>query len=248
MCIRDRGNWPSRFAEIELPCVVMLNWIHSWGTQVLGVSSEEIWPVDLSRDLILSGNLQTVVEPDGTTVYYGNRHSPTGGHITRDFTEGYGPECYISKHAPAGDYRVLAKYYGSTQVSAATGVTSCVLWVVTSMFDWENETVDFKTVRLDKNKEDLEVFRPSVLKTSLSAEVAWGRGSALGVEEATAWFNTVAEAGEIEVRAVLEAEAERDSLMSKADRVAVQSVSAEWPEFQRIGIDGFLGMVVGCGL
>eukprot|EP00656_Telonema_subtile_P050939 TRINITY_DN6726_c0_g3_i3.p1 TRINITY_DN6726_c0_g3~~TRINITY_DN6726_c0_g3_i3.p1 ORF type:complete len:342 (+),score=72.55 TRINITY_DN6726_c0_g3_i3:247-1272(+) len=172
-------QWPSRFAEVEFPCLLMLNWMLSWGAHK-GFRKDAIWPKSLSEDLIMNGDLQMklliwlgwdtdhtdidlhVREPDGTEVFYGKRRSRSGGRLTRDFTEGYGPEVYYSKDAPAGPYTASAKYYSSRQASSATGATSAVVWVVQNMGDWQNERVTFHTVRLDRCKQTQQVCAPIV--------------------------------------------------------------------------------------
>ena len=81
---------------------------------------------------------------------YGNRDSrSTGGHCSRDFTRGYGPECYTCYNAPAGEYRATVRYYGSHQDSPTTGSTQAVIWQVTNLGDWENEHMEFSSIRLD---------------------------------------------------------------------------------------------------
>lgn len=100
-----------------------------------------------------------VVEPDGTEVYYGNASSRTGGQVSRDFTQGYGPEVYLSRDAPTGRYRVRAKYYSSHQASASTGTTSAVIWTFTRFGgDGHSAAMDFRQVRLAANKEMMDVL------------------------------------------------------------------------------------------
>ncbi|MCC6633588.1 MAG: hypothetical protein IT482_16125 [Gammaproteobacteria bacterium] len=47
-----------------------------------------------------------VIEPNGERVYYGDTVSSSGGLISNDMTDGYGPEEYVIRHAPPGDYEV----------------------------------------------------------------------------------------------------------------------------------------------
>lgn len=54
------GEWPSRFNEIEAPCLFMLNWMYRWGCEVLGGAPDIVWPVLLSKDLILHGDMKLV--------------------------------------------------------------------------------------------------------------------------------------------------------------------------------------------
>ena len=51
-----------------------------------------------------------VIEPDGTKVFYQNSNSKSGGELSEDQTQGYGPERYQRGESPAGrvqDHRAL---------------------------------------------------------------------------------------------------------------------------------------------
>ena len=56
-----------------------------------------------------------IIDPLGEEVYYGHNKSKIGGSITRDVTNGYGPEGFVLKKAIDGEYIIKAKYYGSRQ-------------------------------------------------------------------------------------------------------------------------------------
>lgn len=109
-----------------------------------------------------------VSSPSLAQVYYGNRNSHAGGRLSKDFTQGYGPEVYILRKPEAGEYRVQAKYYASHQASQLTGATSAVVWTLLRDGDGGDHNaasgsgtpqVLFDTVRLDRNKEKLDVFK-----------------------------------------------------------------------------------------
>ena len=82
--------------------------------------------------------------------------------MSRDFTQGYGPECYVLPHGPAGDYKVHAKYFASHQASVTTGSTSCVVWSITHLGDFEREEAKFTSVRLGENKSMEQVLTLSL--------------------------------------------------------------------------------------
>jgi len=100
-----------------------------------------------------------VVEPSGNEVNYSNKRSIIGGHLSRDFTQGYGPEVYLLKDAPAGSYRVRAKYYATHQESSLTGATSAVIWALRG---GEHPELKFDTVRLDRSKQTMDVMTVAV--------------------------------------------------------------------------------------
>jgi hypothetical protein len=100
-----------------------------------------------------------VSEPDGTEVFYENRWSNLGGYLSRDFTEGYGPEVYTLKTPAQGVYSVRTKYFGSHQDSALTGATSAVVWILHQQpaSQGGRRHVQFSTVRLTKREAKLPI-------------------------------------------------------------------------------------------
>jgi Ca-activated chloride channel family protein len=104
-----------------------------------------------------------VKEPTGEEVYYGHRRSrSTGAHVSRDFTDGYGPEVYTLHKAPKGSYMIETNYYASHQASTSTGSTSAVIWTVERMGRFGEETVQFNSVRLTKHKQRQQVLQVEV--------------------------------------------------------------------------------------
>ena len=92
-----------------------------------------------------------VHEPDNSHVYFGSTNSKNGGHISKDFRQGYGPECYVIRDPIPGKYKIEAHYYASIQASTTTGMTSCVIWAVKNLGSFDIEEIEFKMVRLQKN-------------------------------------------------------------------------------------------------
>lgn len=58
-----------------------------------------------------------VDEPNGERVYYGNQLSSAGGQISNDMTDGYGPEEYAIRRAPAGIYGVRVNGYDADRLN-----------------------------------------------------------------------------------------------------------------------------------
>jgi len=179
-------SWPSRYAEIEWPVLVMLSWAVAWGEHTLAEHSlapedANLWPeyalpaatyrlggragpslalfVWLGWDTDKTDVDLHVKEPTGEEVYYShNTSSTTGGRISRDFTQGMGPEVYTLPRAPKGKYQIETNYYASHQDSAATGSTSAVIWSIKGMGDFGHEEVQFTSVRLTKHKQRQQVM------------------------------------------------------------------------------------------
>ena len=120
--------------------------------------------------------------PTGEHVSYANKHSASGGCLSRDFTNGYGPEVYLNRDAPAGNYAVRAKYYSSHQVSATTGATCAVLWCVTDLGDFEREQLSMCVVRLNRFKQEQDVMSVCVVEHA-TAEGGEPEGGATGAME-----------------------------------------------------------------
>jgi len=96
-----------------------------------------------------------VTEPSGETCYYSHAQTSSGGRLTRDVTQGYGPEMYVLRQAPPGTYRLKVRYYSATR-SRASSRTKVF---VTIYRDWggEQEQVTRKTVVLAEDRREVEV-------------------------------------------------------------------------------------------
>lgn len=58
-----------------------------------------------------------VIEPNGEKVYYAKQISSSGGAITNDMTDGYGPEEYVIHRAPSGEYQVRINGYDADRLN-----------------------------------------------------------------------------------------------------------------------------------
>ena len=96
-----------------------------------------------------------VVNPNGEKCYYSNPRTYLGGHMSRDFTRGYGPEEYMLKKAKPGTYVIQVNYYGNTQQVLA-GATTIQIRLILN-FGRKNEEVKEITLRLKDKKEVITV-------------------------------------------------------------------------------------------
>ena len=96
-----------------------------------------------------------VMEPDGEEAYYGHRNTTRGGRISDDITDGYGPEEYLIRRAPAGLYTVKTRYFGSRQ-QTVVGPATVTATVYT---DWgrAKQQEQTLTLRLDQPREVVEI-------------------------------------------------------------------------------------------
>lgn len=58
-----------------------------------------------------------VDEPNGERVYYGTKLSSSGGQISNDMTDGYGPEEYAIRRAPTGEYQVRVNGFDADRIN-----------------------------------------------------------------------------------------------------------------------------------
>ncbi len=97
-----------------------------------------------------------VVEPNGEECYYGHRFTKKGGHITRDVTDGYGPEMYMSSQsAESGTYKVTVQYFRGDQNRAST--RSKVYVSIYQFWGTPNEKLISKSVALTGQKQQIGI-------------------------------------------------------------------------------------------
>lgn len=92
-----------------------------------------------------------VTEPTGELCNYQNRQTKIGGSLTRDCTQGFGPELYVLPTARAGKYDVQAKYYSSDANRASTRTK--VIATIYEGWGTDHERATRKTIALTTGKE-----------------------------------------------------------------------------------------------
>lgn len=92
-----------------------------------------------------------VIEPSGEECYYGHRRTRSGGSLTQDVTQGYGPEMYTLTGGPAGKFMVRAHYFASdrNRMSARTKVYATII----EGWGTPRERVTEKVVTLELGKQ-----------------------------------------------------------------------------------------------
>src|SRR5690606_11423108 len=100
-----RHDWHGRFPDIDLIALHELNaLIASAGANpeigTLGIPEEFLAPLKTDLRVVLTWDADNtdidlwVIDPVGEAVYYAQPRSKSGGHVSRDFTQGYGPEAF----------------------------------------------------------------------------------------------------------------------------------------------------------
>ncbi|MCX6555726.1 MAG: DUF2135 domain-containing protein, partial [Candidatus Aminicenantes bacterium] len=149
------------FDEIELIALNELNQIvvkaRAAGITEFKVSSRLLQPMDLDIRIVMTWDADMtdidlwVTEPTEEKAFYSHNRTSIGGMVSKDFTDGYGPEEYLIHKAKHGVYKIEADYYGSHSNRMIGPVT-----VQVDVFtDWgrPNEKKKSLTLRLVESKE-----------------------------------------------------------------------------------------------
>jgi tetratricopeptide (TPR) repeat protein len=84
-------------------------------------------PVDIR--IVMDWNMNNtdidlwVTDPNGEKCYYSHNRTEIGGRISRDMTQGFGPEQFLLKKAIKGTYKIEINYYGDRQATIAGPTT-----------------------------------------------------------------------------------------------------------------------------
>jgi hypothetical protein len=92
----------------------------------------------------------------GQECYYSHPNTRIGGSLTRDVTQGYGPEMYVLPDAPKGDYKIWAHYFARDRIKASARTK--VYATIFQYWGKPNETVIRKVITLEDNKEKHDII------------------------------------------------------------------------------------------
>ncbi len=98
-----------------------------------------------------------VIEPDGTKCFYRHNKTQSGGELSQDQTQGYGPERYRIAQAQPGVYTVIVHYFGVNR--NLIGGETHVNVTVTRFAGTPQEKTERHTVILKKHNEQVEVCK-----------------------------------------------------------------------------------------
>ena len=156
------GTWDARFGDIDVIALGELDAIAA--THKVDVSAVD---VRLRRNLPLEVRVALAWDTDNTDidlwvkdphdewVSYQSPLSRQGGRVTRDVTNGYGPEVFALKTAIPGVYEVRAKYFGSHR--QALGNATSVMMRLTTGFGTRDEKHRDVILRLEEAKDEVLV-------------------------------------------------------------------------------------------
>jgi len=156
--------WDSRFPEVEQIALAELNAIISTCDATLDLSKINrrlLKNLPVTTRVILTWDANDcdvdlwVTDPNGEVAMYNHPLTYQGGHMSRDFTGGYGPEEFILRTPKAGKYKVQINYFGDHRQNALGPVTAQVRLI--THFGTKEQKEERITVRLKENKETLDI-------------------------------------------------------------------------------------------
>ncbi len=103
-----------------------------------------------------------VIEPTGEECFYSHPETRIGGRLTRDVTQGYGPEMYLLNDAKKGNYKIKAKYFSSD--ANRTSTRTKVYATIYENWGKDNEKITRKVVSLKDGKEMHEIMELKIQK------------------------------------------------------------------------------------
>ena len=157
------NEWSSRFGDVQL---VTLNDLNSLIARHQGIDVSYIdkrllkkEPVDVR--VVLSWDTDNcdmdlwVTDPKDEKCYYQNTLTYLGGKISRDVTQGYGPEEFMLKKAENGKYKVQVDYFGTHSQKQLMPVSLRITFY--THFGTPQQKQEETTIRLSNAKEVIEV-------------------------------------------------------------------------------------------
>lgn len=96
-----------------------------------------------------------VEEPTGERVGYSNKQGFSGGAISVDITDGYGPEVYYARYALEGEYKVYVNLYANMSAELTKPVTLTL--TATTYYGYEKEDSQTQSMRVEKSGSEIYV-------------------------------------------------------------------------------------------
>ncbi|MEA3491663.1 MAG: VIT domain-containing protein [Campylobacterota bacterium] len=126
-----------------------------------GVKKSYIYPMPLDIRITVSWSSNEndidlwVVDPDGEKCFYSHPHTKMGGKISKDFTQGYGPEEFSIKEASRGLYTVYLNYFSESRQSITGPVT--IHATLTTHYGTKDEKSEKIMIQLESDKKTMQI-------------------------------------------------------------------------------------------
>ena len=166
-------DWDRRFASIQLTSLHEFNDLLARANKAqrpdlkkLGVPSTLIGVVPVGLRVVMGWNANNVdidlwvLDPAGEWAYYSQKQTSTGGQMSDDFTEGYGPETFTIARPLPGTYTVYANYYANHEQKLAAPIS--VYLEFQTPFGQGKAKTTATVRRLEDDKEYIEIGRFTV--------------------------------------------------------------------------------------
>ncbi|WP_454998090.1 DUF2135 domain-containing protein, partial [Capnocytophaga granulosa] len=155
--------WDQRFRDVQLIAMNEINNIINTQkgprTSFIDKRLLKKEPVDirvvLTWDTDNSDMDLWVTDPEEERCFYGHRQTYLGGIISQDVTGGYGPEEFMLKKAPKGNYKIEVNYYGNRSQKQLLPVSLRITFF--THYGTPQEKKQETTVRLSNQREVIEV-------------------------------------------------------------------------------------------
>ncbi len=151
---KDWGVYESRYQGLREIMLTELNTLMSkQKAEDFGISKEILQTAPVDLRVVVDWNKDEtdidlhVLEPGGEECFYSHQLTKSGGRISKDFTQGYGPEQYEIKTAVKGTYKVKIDYFGDRYQKQQ--VPSFVKVSIFKNFGKPTQTVFIKTINLE---------------------------------------------------------------------------------------------------
>ena len=155
-------KWDGRFGEVQQTALNDMNAIiaecgrRKISLDLSGIDRRLVENFDADVRIVLTWNTDDcdvdlwVTDGDGEKCFYGNRITRSGARMSRDFTQGYGPEEFCIRTAPGGKLKIEANYFGNRQQRVLQPVT--VQAEVYTNFGREGQRREVLTLQLSEVK------------------------------------------------------------------------------------------------
>ena len=166
-------DWDSRFASIQLTSLHEFNDLLMRASKAqrpdlkkLSVPGALIGAVPVGLRVVMGWNANDVdidlwvLDPAGEWAYYSQPQTRSGGQMSDDFTEGYGPETFTIARPLPGTYTVYANYYANHEQKLAAPIS--VYLEFQTPFGQGKAKTTATVRRLEDDKEVIEIGRFTV--------------------------------------------------------------------------------------
>ncbi len=153
-------SWDSRFPEIELIALEEMNniiFFHKSALNLKNIDKRLIKNLPLDLRIVMTWDADNtdidlwVIDPNREKCYYQNRYTKIGGFLSRDFTQGYGPEEYLLRKAVKGIYQIKSHFYGNHRQDLTSAVT--VFVDIFTHYGTKQQTYKTMHLRLESSDE-----------------------------------------------------------------------------------------------